>query len=277
MTPTPASTVRPAAARAYGRLLVAGFGQQSAYLAAALGGLVANVTFGFLKAAILLATLAAAGGSLGGYDSGRMLAYVWLSQAMLGLINVYGRDVLAERIRTGDIAIDFLRPLDLQLAGLSTYLGTRLFTLLPRGIPTVTVGLVTTGLAMPSGATPYLLGALSVLLAMALSYLSVYALNITALWLVETRGLQVAYMVVSSFFCGLYIPVGIFPGWLETLARLTPFPSMLNTPIEVLSGYAVGTDALRVVAVQVVWIAVIGTLGHVLTRAGRRHLEVQGG
>ncbi len=269
--------MQPAAARAYWRLLTAGFRQQSAYLAAAVGGLVANVTFGFLKAAILLATLAAAGGSLRGYDSGRMLAYVWLSQAMLGLINVYGRDILSERIRTGDIAVDFLRPLDLQLAGLSTYLGTRLFTLLPRGLPTVTIGLLTTGMALPSRAVSYPLGAVSVLLAMTLAYLAVYALNISALWLVEIRGLQVAYMVVASFFCGLYIPVGIFPGWLETLARLTPFPSMLMTPVDVLSGYAAGTDALRLISAQVAWIVVVGLLGHLLTRAGRRHLEVQGG
>lgn len=267
----------PAPARAYARLFAAGFRQQSAYLAAAVGGLVANVTFGFLKASILLATLAAAGGTLAGYDAGQMLAYVWLSQAMLGLVNVYGRDVLAERIKSGDIAIDFLRPLDLQLAGLSTYLGSRLFTLLPRGLPTVTVGLLTTGLALPAGATPYLLGAVSVLLAMSLSYLAVYALSMSALWLVDIRGLQVSYMIVASFFCGLYIPVGIFPGWLEAVARLTPFPSMLMTPIDVLSGYAAGPDALRLVGMQVGWVVAVGLLGHVLTRAGRRHLEVQGG
>ena len=275
---TPASTtLAPAPARAYWRLLAAGFRQQSAYLGAALGGLVANVTFGFLKAAILLATLAAAGGTLGGYDTGRMLAYVWLSQAMLGLINVYGRDVLGERIRSGDIAVDFLRPLDLQLAGLSTYLGSRLFTLLPRGLPTLTVGLLTTGFVLPRGARPYLLGAVSVLLAMTISYLCVYALNMTALWLVEIRGLQVGYGIIASFCCGLYIPVGVFPDWLETIARLTPFPSMLMTPIEILSGYAVGTDALRLVAAQVGWVAAVALLGHLLTRAGRRHLEVQGG
>ena len=277
MTPSAAAPVAPAPARAYLRLLVAGFRQQSAYLAAAVGGLVANATFGFLKAAILLATLAAAGGTLGGYDTRTMLAYVWLSQAMLGLVNVYGRDVLAERIRSGDIAVDFLRPLDLQLAGLATFLGSRLFTLLPRGLPTLTVGLLTTGMALPRGVWPYLLGTLSVLLAMTLSYLCVYALSMSALWLVEIRGLQVAYMVVASFCCGLYIPVGLFPGWLETLARITPFPSTLMTPVEILSGYAAGTDALRLVAVQVLWISVVAAGGHLLTRAGRRHLEVQGG
>lgn len=263
--------------RAYRRLLVAGFRRQSAYLAAAFGGLAANVTFGFLKAAVLTATVAAAGGSLRGYDAGQMLAYVWVSQAMLGLVNVYGRDVLGERIRSGDVVVDFLRPLDLQLAGLATYLGERSFSLLPRGIPTFLVGLVVTGMALPASAAPWLVGAVSVALGMCLSYLLIYALNILGFWLVETRGVQVLYMAVAGLFSGLYVPVAIFPGWLETIARLTPFPSMLMTPVDVLTGRVVGLDSVQAVAVQLVWIAVVGCAGHLLTRAGRRHLEVQGG
>lgn len=263
--------------RPYWRLMVAGFRQQTAYLAAAMGGLVSNVTFGFLKAAILSATVVAAGGELGGYDAGQMLAFVWLGQGMLGLINVYGRDVLGERVRSGDIAVDFLRPLDLQAAGLATYLGQRLFSLLPRGIPSVLIGALVTGMTMPAQLTPYLLGGLSLLLAMAVSYGCVYILNILGFWLVETRGLQVTYSVVAGFFCGLYVPVSIFPAWLEAMARATPFPSMMMTPIDVLSGRVRGGEAVGLLAVQVLWLTVVLAVGHLLTRAGRRHLEVQGG
>lgn len=206
-----------------------------------------------------------------------MLAFVWLGQGMLGLINVYGKDVLGERIKSGDIAIDFLRPVDLQAAGLATFLGARLFTLLPRGIPSVLIGAVFTGMAMPRAVWPYLLGALSVLLAMSLSYSCVYVLNIVGLWLVETRGLQVTYSVVAGFFCGLYVPVGIFPGWLQTLAYATPFPSTLMTPVDVLSGRVQGWSALGLVLTQLGWLAAVLALGHLLTRAGRRRLEVQGG
>lgn len=263
--------------RPYLRLLVAGFRRQSAYLAAAFGGLVANVTFGFLKAAVLVATVRAAGGDVGGYDTGQMLAYVWFSQAMLGLVNVYGRDVLADRIRTGDVVVDFLRPLDLQLAGLASYLGERSFTLLPRGVPTFLVGLLVTGMTLPDTVQPYALGALSVLLGMTVCYFLVFALNILGLWLVETRGVQVLYMAVAGFFSGLYVPVSIFPGWLEATARLTPFPSILMTPVDVLSGRVTGAESWQLVAAQLFWLVVVGGLGHLLTRAGRRHLEVQGG
>ena len=57
--------------RVYWRLLVAGFRRQSTYRLAALGGLVANTTFGLLKVALLFAAVRAAGGELDGYDAAR--------------------------------------------------------------------------------------------------------------------------------------------------------------------------------------------------------------
>jgi hypothetical protein len=48
-----------------------------------------------------------------------MSAYVWLSQGMLGMVNLYGTHELGERIRTGDIAVDVARPVDIQGAYLA--------------------------------------------------------------------------------------------------------------------------------------------------------------
>jgi len=266
-----------AALRPYLRLVRAGFRRQSAYLGAAAGGFVANVTFGFLKSAILLATVEAAGGELEGYDAGAMLAFVWIGQGMLGLVNLTGRDVLGERIKNGDVVIDFLRPLHLQAAGLASFLGERSFSLIPRGLPTLLIGGLVTGMAMPSTALPYVLGAVSVVLGMSLSYLCAFALCMVGLWVVEVRGLQVAYMVVGGFLSGLYIPVALFPDWLRAIAHATPLPSILMAPIDVLTGRLVGGDAWQVVGTQVAWVAAVGALGWWLTSAGRRHLEVQGG
>lgn len=262
---------------AYGRLFVAGFRRQAAYLGAAFGGLVANVTFGFLKAAILLATVDAAGGELKGYDAGAMLAFVWLGQGMLGLFNLNGRDPLAERIKNGDVVVDFLRPLSIQGAGLATFMGERAFTVIPRTIPTLAIGALTTGFVLAPGLTPYVLGIPSVVMGMALTYLTVYLISMAGLWLVETRGIQVAYMVLAGFLSGMYVPVAIFPDWLRAIAYATPAPSMLMTPIDILVGRSDQQHSLVMMGVQLCWIVVITAVGVLMTRAGRRHLEVQGG
>ena len=262
--------------RPYARLLVAGIRRRSTYRLAAFGGLVANVTFGFLKAAVLGAALASADGSLRGYDAATMTAYVWLSQALLGSVNVMGRTEVATRIRTGDIAVDLARPLNIQAGYVAGELGSSIFALLPRGVPTVVIG-VLAGMRLPSTPAPYLLGALSLLLAFAVSASAVYALSTLGFWLVEMRGFQVLYMVVAGFFSGVYVPVALFPGWLHALATATPFPSMVMYPIDVLSGRATGAAALAHLGTQTLWLLACLVVGELLTRAGRHTLEVQGG
>lgn len=264
-------------AATYLRLVAAGFRQQSAYRLAALAGLVANATFGFLKVAILFATVEAAGGELRGYDVGTMSAYVWLSQGLLGSVNLFGRTEMAERIRTGDVVVDFLRPLDVHAAAVATDVGRGLFALLPRGVPSVVLGALVVGMSLPTSVGGYLLGALSVLLGITVSAATVYLVAATGFWLVETRGVALLYMVVSGFLAGLFVPIGIFPEPLFWLATSTPFPAMLMYPVDVLSGRVDGLAAVGLVAAQVGWLLAVGALGQLMTRRGRRRLEVQGG
>ncbi|HET8599151.1 MAG TPA: ABC-2 family transporter protein [Segeticoccus sp.] len=261
----------------YWQLARAGFRQQSRYRLATFAGLLTNVVFGFLKAAVLFAAVRAAGGDLRGYGVGAMSAYVWLSQGLLGAVQAHGKAEIGERIRTGDVAVDFLRPVDVQLSHLAADLGKASFSLIPRGIPSVLVGALTVGIVMPRAPLPYLLGVVSVVLGMAISFCGRYAVNVLGFWLVETRGMQLLYMVASTFLMGMFVPVSLFPGWLGALASATPFPSIMMAPIDVLSGRKLGLDALRVLGLQLFWLGVTFLLGHLLTTAGRRKLEVQGG
>jgi ABC-2 type transport system permease protein len=84
-------------------------------------------------------------------------------------------------------------------------------------------------------------------------------------------------MIVSGLFCGLYLPVPWFPGWLRAIADWSPWPAMLQHPLDILSGRVVGGEVGAVLGNQVLWAVVLLALGQVVLRAGRRHLEVQGG
>lgn len=261
----------------YGRLFVSGIREQATYRLAALGGLVANVTFGFLKAAMLTATVRAGGGNVGGYDVGTMSAYVWLTQAMLGSLNLNGRTDLADRIKTGDVAVDFLRPISVQFAAITREVGQSVFALLPRGVPAMLIGGLIIGMTLPDTALPYLLGAISLLIGITVSWATVYLVSVMGFWLIETRGVQILYMIVSGFLAGLFVPISFFPGWLLAIAQATPFPSMMMYPIDVITARSEGWAALGLLAAQLGWLTAVLLLGALLTRAGRRKLEVQGG
>jgi ABC-2 type transport system permease protein len=267
----------PSDLRTYLKLVRAGFARQANYRLAMLAGLATNLVFGFIRAAILFAAVKSAGGTLAGYTAGTISSYVWLSQGLIGALEMSGRAEIGERVRTGDVAIDFIRPVDLQTWHLSEDLGRAAYTLIPRGLPSVLVGGLTVGLILPATPLPYLMGAVSIVAGLAISFYSRYAVNILGFWLLDTRGVRTLYMVVSTFLAGLYVPVALFPGWLHTLAYWTPFPSILQTPINVISGRDTGLDASVDLLMQIGWLVAVCLLGRLLTSAGRRKLVVQGG
>ena len=70
-----------------------------------------------------------------------------------------------------------------------------------------------------------------------------FLVNLIAFWTLDVRGFIGLYVVLVGPLCGLFVPVHLFPEWLRIIAYATPFPSMLQTPIDVLSGWAL--DACR--------------------------------
>ncbi|GAB3819926.1 ABC-2 family transporter protein [Tessaracoccus terricola] len=262
---------------AHGRIIAASFRQYSTYRMATAAGVFTNTVFGFIRASIMFAAIATAGGELGGYTALQAATYVWLGQALLAPIEAFGTREVSQRVHQGDIAVDLLRPIDFLGLYYAQKLGRSGFLLLGRGIPPLVIGALVTGLALPEDPRSYLFGAFSVLLAITVAFLADMLVNLAAFWIVETRGLSVVYLAVMNLLSGFLIPIVWFPDWLLTIARATPFPSIIQTPIDTLSGRISPAEALPLVGVQVFWLAVLAVAAHLVLRAGERRLEVQGG
>ena len=247
--------------------------RHAAYRAAALGGAFTNCVFGLIRAAVVLAVIDTTGGTLGGYDTASAATYVWLGQALIAPVQLGMWNELAQRVRTGDVAVDLARPVDPMLAYLAADLGRAAFLLPVRGVPPLAVGALTTGLAVAVTPWPYALGLLSVVLAVAVSFACRWLVNLSAFWLLDLRGPMTMYITVAGVLSGLVVPVRWFPDWLATVAAATPFPSMLQVPVDVLLGKAGWTA----VAVQALWLAGLLAAGRMVFAAGTRKLVIQGG
>lgn len=264
--------------RPFALLVAAGFRSRAIYRLALLAGIVTNSVFGLIRASVLTATVAGAGGALAGYDGPGMLAYVWIGQALLGVVAIFPVPALAGRVRTGDIAVDFARPLDPQLAYLAHDLGYAAYGILPRALPTFTVGWLATGFVVRTDPAAALAGGLSVLLAILLSFFCRMALELLSFWFVEVRGFSALYLTAASFCSGLSLPIAIMPPWVQTVCHATPFPSMLQTPIDLLSGRLTDPGSIAgALATQLAWVLGAALLGRAMLAAGHRRLVVQGG
>jgi viologen exporter family transport system permease protein len=253
-----------------------GYRRYAAYPAATWAGVLTNTVFGFLQAYILL-SLFATREDIGGYDATDTITYVWLTQAMIGAVAVLGWVDVAERITSGDIATDLARPVHPLRAGLAFDFGRALYQTVFRGLPPLVVGAIVFDLEAPSSPLIWAVFLASVVLAIALSYAFRVIYNLSAFWLLDFRGPMLIAVTVSLFLSGFVIPVRFFPGWLQTLANATPFPSMVQRPVDVFVGKAEGLELLETLAVQAAWTAVLFAGAYALFAAGTRRLVVQGG
>jgi ABC-2 type transport system permease protein len=249
----------------------------SSYRLAVWAGVITNSVFGLIRASVLLAAVHAAGGRLAGYDAGQASTYVWLGQGLLAAVAIWPWSEIADRVRTGDIAVDLARPVDLQLGWWARDLGRAAFLLPARGLPPLVVGALLVGVEPPGSWLAYPLGALSVLLAVSVSFHLRFVLNLVAFWTVDVRGYLSFYLVLVGPLSGVLVPVHVLPPWLRTVAYATPFPAMIQAPIDVLGGRVTGVEALPVLLAQAGWLVGLVLLGRLVMHRALRRLVVQGG
>ena len=118
------------------------FRRYSTYPAATLAGIFTNSVFG-VSSASPTSRCGTQNPNAGGYDSLDAVTYVWLGQALLMTVALWGggtTDDLAERIRTGDVAIDLYRPVGLLGWYLAGDLGRAAYHLLTRGFGPTLIG-----------------------------------------------------------------------------------------------------------------------------------------
>lgn len=258
-------------------LVAAGFRRWATYRQAALAGAFTNTVFGVVKVSVLLGVAAAAGGSVAGYDRLELSTYTWLSQGLIGVVHVFAWYEVAERVRTGDIAIDLARPLDLQVAWLLQDLGRAAYATGVRFVVPLAVGALFFGLRVPRSAWTIPLFILSTVLAVVVSFGCRLLVNLCAFWLLDVRGLVTFYVLTSTLLMGMLLPVPLFPTWLRVLAYATPFPAIVQAPVDVATERLSGFAALGLVASQLGWAVLVLVLGRVVLARATRRLVVQGG
>jgi ABC-2 type transport system permease protein len=253
-----------------------GYRRYAAYPGATWAGVFTNTFFGFLIAYALLAVFEHRD-SVGSYDARDAVTYTWLAQGMLMTIYLWGWFEVALRVRSGDVATDLQRPLDLQAYWLAQDLGRAAYHALFRGVPPFILGALVFDVLVPRNPLVWIAFTASVVLAVVTSFAFRFLFNLAAFWLLDYRGAGILAMVASTFLSGQIVPLAFFPGWLETLAWALPFAAMVQAPIEIWLGHAEGIQLAGLLALQAVWAALLLGLGRLVLAAGMRKLVIQGG
>ena len=210
-----------------------------------------------------------------------LAAYIWLQQAFLTLFALWSWEPdLIESVKSGAVAYELARPVDLYAMWMSRSLAVRVSRAALRMLPVL---LTAAFLPRPYGlrllVPPkmfllFLLSAALMLLVVCTYMMLVYALTF---WLTDPNGIITLSVAAADLLGGGVVPLPFLPDGLRQIAERSPFGSMQSVPLRIFSGSIPPSEIPGVLGLQLFWILVLGLTGYVLTRFGLRRTVIAGG
>ncbi|MDX1436253.1 MAG: ABC-2 family transporter protein [Anaerolineales bacterium] len=246
------------------------------YRAATLAGLLTNLFFGILRAAIYLG-LYGVQNEVKEVSIEGIITYTGISQAVIAYLSMFGWYDLMDSIYSGEVSSDLLKPIGLFRLWLARDLGRAAVAFLLRGLLLMVIYSLVFDLTYPSGILQWLSLAAAIVLSWLVSFSFRFLINLSAFWSPDSRGIIRLFFVASWFLSGFLMPLRFLPEWVERLAYFTPFPQMVNTVVEVYLGVLEGHELAAALLLQAAWALVLIGASHLVMSRGLRRLVILGG
>ncbi len=270
--------------RPYRAILSARFRMLLQYRAAALAGLWTQILFGLVLLTIYE----------GFYQStdarqpmafAHLVSYVWLGQALLAMLPWNADAELRAMVRSGAVAYELCRPIDLYSLWYARALAWRTAPTILRAVPMAVVAAVLLPLiglgewrlaAPPSIAAAIAFGA-TLVCALLLGCALTTIINISLLWTISGDGAVILLTTLVTFLSGMIVPLPLFPEWAQPIVQTLPFAGLVDLPFRVFTGHISPAATTSVLLHQVLWTIALVLLGRWLLSHGIRRVVVQGG
>jgi ABC-2 type transport system permease protein len=209
-----------------------------------------------------------------GYTLPQMLWYLAMTETVALSTSRIFMDISAA-VKAGDLAYTLLRPTSYPLNQVAHSLGD--------SAPRFIMNLLTAGVVVAIGAGGFsgswrgfaaflLMG----VLALVLDALIAVLIGLTAFWLEEVMPVFLIYQKLLFTIGGLFLPLEMFPAWLQRIAEWLPFRFITNAPARIFVHFNAKLFAASVTG-QVVYILVVGGVLCAVWKAAQRRLVVHGG
>ena len=219
----------------------------------------------------------AATANIGGYDLSQILTYVavgWIIRSLYW--NTIDQEMAYEVIE-GKIAMDFIKPVSIQWMWISRALGETAFRLIMLTALTSVAVVLLFPVHLPASWANFGMFVVSVIGSILLMAAINFMIGTCAIPLTSILALIRAKYWLIELLSGLLIPMTYFPASLQKVAAWLPFEHIAFTPLQIYLGKLNGAAALKALAVQWLWIAVLLWLGDLWWSRATRKITIHGG
>lgn len=244
------------------------------YRAAAIAGFCTQLFWGLIRMMIFVAFYENASGQP--MDLKQVVSYVWLGQAFILLTMLRIDGDIQQLIRSGNVAYELLRPVDLYGMWFARTLAGRITPVALRAVPLLTIAALAGWIAWP-GLAPTAAFAAAIIGAMLLSAALSMIANITTFWSISGLGPARLLMSLTFLLSGSILPLPLFPDSWQTVLALLPFRGISDAPFRLFSGNLPPSALPAVLAHQAAWVLILVLTGQFMLARLKRRLVIQGG
>lgn len=215
--------------------------------------------------------------TVSGVTEAHMVTYAIVS-ILLGSIFSYNiENTINGRIREGQIATDFMRPLNLLLSWFSEDIGESVTFIIIRYIPLLIIASVIFQPSLPENLSSALLFIPSCMLSFGILWLLSALAGMMAFWYVELGNIGLVKESVMRILSGSIVPLWFFPKSIQKISAYLPFQYTYQTPLGIYIGKITMVQAMNSMLIQAFWVIILLFILHRVWKKAKRHVMVQGG
>ncbi len=214
---------------------------------------------------------------LAGITKGEAITYIVFSFIISAFIASGVDNLIAEKIRDGNIAVDLIRPVNMISGYFFITLGNSLFRLITIGLPLVLISLPLFQIQPQVDTLHIVAFVITLLFGYVLLFLTDFIVGTLTFWTKYAHGLVKLRRAIISFFAGALVPLNFFPVWLERIAQVLPFRGIYYTPLSWITGLKSAADLWSDISFQLIWMLIFFFLSQLLWSQAIKHITIQGG
>ncbi len=197
----------------------------------------------------------------------------------LGLSNAFHYDemFIQNKIHSGTITNEFLKPVNFIFRLLAENVGEGIFNIVFNFLPAVVFTVIYTKLCAPASVMHFIVMLFSVALGYIILWLISLIIQILSFWLFSVWGIVTIKNVIVNILSGVFLPLWFMPEIIQKFIAYTPFQAIYYIPIRIYLGQLSGIDMVNNLLIQGMWILILSVVAAGLWGKGVKKLVVQGG
>ena len=212
-----------------------------------------------------------------GVNLEQMITYSIVT-AVLGTLLVFNvENVIIERIREGEIAVDFIKPVNVFGIYFAQDIGNIISSFLLKSVPLLLFTIIFIKPPLPKSFLHFVVFIACSFLSFFILWFLSAIIGVLAFWVIDFGPMGFVKDVIVKILSGSIIPIWFFPDYFQNVLKFMPFIYTFQLPAGIYIGKIGLQEAAYSMLIQLLWVFLLFLLFNFMQHKAQKKLVLQGG